>query len=128
MAYEEALKKASLTTLPETAVDIIMGNRLMRSALGSKAARNIAGSALGRVGSSVLDPAARLGTKAAFASGKGLVGRGVGLATDIALQGATEAGQEVTQDYIANREVAKALGQQDNEYSLGGFKDYALSD
>ena len=128
LAYEEALKKASLTTLPETAVDIIMGNRLMRSALGSKAARNIAGSALGRVGSSVLDPAARLGTKAAFASGKGLVGRGVGLATDIALQGATEAGQEVTQDYIANREVAKALGQQDNEYSLGGFKDYALSD
>lgn len=127
-AYEEALKKASLTTLPETAVDIAMGNRLVRSALGSKAARNIAGSAIGRAGASVLDPAARLGTKAAFASGKGLVGRGVGLATDIALQGATEAGQEVTQDYIANREVAKALGQQDNEYSLGGFKDYALSD
>ena len=126
-AYDEALKKASLTTLPETLADIAMGNRLVRAGLSSGVARKIAGSTLGRAGSAVLDPAARLGTKAAFASGKGLVGRGVGLATDIALQGATEAGQEVTQDYIANREVAKALGQQDNEYSLGGFKDFALS-
>jgi len=127
LAYEEALKKASLTTLPETAVDIIMGNRLMRSALGSKAARNIAGSALGRVGSTVLDPAAKVGTAVSRMT-RPIVGRAAGLATDVALQGVTEAGQEVTQDYIANREVAKALGQQDNEYSLGGFKDYALSD
>jgi hypothetical protein len=48
------------------------------------------------VGASVLDPATKLGTKAAFASGKGLVGRGVGLLTDIGLQGSTEALQEVT--------------------------------
>lgn len=126
-AYDEALKKAVWTTLPETAVDIAMGNRLVGAALGSKAARKVAGSAVGKVGSSVIDPAARLGTKAALSSGKGLVGRGVGLLTDIGLQGGSEALQEVTQDYIANREVAKALGQQDNEYSLGGFKDYALS-
>jgi hypothetical protein len=101
---------------------------MVSGVLGSKTARRLAGSTIGRAGSAVLDPAARLGTKAAFASGKGLVGRGVGIATDTLLQGATEAGQEVTQDYIANREAAKALGQQDNEYSLGGFKDYALSD
>ena len=104
-----------------------MGNRLVRAGLSSGLARKVGSSALGRVGASVVDPATRLGTKAAFASGKGLVGRGVGLATDIALQGGTEALQEVTQDYIGNREVAKAMGQKDNEYSLGGFKDYALS-
>ena len=127
-AYDEALKKASLTTLPETLADIALGNRLVRAGLNSGMARKIAGSTIGRAGSAALDPAARLGTKAAFKAGNTLVGRGVGLATDIAMQGSTEALQEVTQDYIGNRETAKALGQADNEYSLGGFKDYALSD
>ena len=126
-AYDNALFKASFTTLPETAVDIAMGNRLARAAMGSKVARNIAGSALGKAGSAILDPATKIGTAVASKSGKSLAGRVAGIATDIAMQSGTEALQEVTQDYIANREVAKALGQQDNEYTLGGFKDYALS-
>lgn len=125
-AYDETLKKASLTTLPETLVDIVMGNRLVGSALNSKAARKVAGSTLGRVGASVLDPAAKVGTAVSRMT-RPIVGRAAGLATDVALQGSTEALQEVTQDYIADREVAKAMQQADNEYSLGGFGRYATS-
>jgi len=89
-AYDETLKKASLTTLPETAVDIALGSRLIGGALNSKAARKIAGSTLGRVGSSVLDPAAKVGTMVSRAT-RPIVGRGAGLLTDVALQSGTEA-------------------------------------
>ena len=126
-AYDETLKKASLTTLPETLVDIAMGNRLVGSALNSRAARKIAGSTLGRVGSSIIDPAAKVGTAVSRAT-RPIIGRAAGLATDVALQGSTEALQEVAQDYIADREVAKAMQQADNEYSLGGFGRYATSE
>ena len=125
-AYDETLKKAYITTIPETAADIVLGSRIGGAALNSGVARKIAGSTAGRVGASVLDPAAKIGTAVSRAT-RPIVGRGVGLLTDIGLQAGTEALQEVSQDYIADREVAKALGKQDNEYSLGGFKDYALS-
>jgi len=46
-----------------------MGNRLVRAGLNSGVARKIAGSTLGRMGSAVLDPAAKIGTKAALKSG-----------------------------------------------------------
>jgi len=83
-AYDEALKKASLTTLPETLVDIALGNRLVRSALGSKAARKVAGSAIGKAGASVLDPAAKVGTAVSRAVHP-YAGRAAGLLTDVAL-------------------------------------------
>ncbi len=121
-AYDETLFKASFTTLPETLVDIAMGNRIV-----SSAAKNIGKSAVGKVGSALLDPASKVGTFVADKTGKSLIGRGAGLLTDIAMQGSTEALQEVTQDYIADREVAKTMGDVDNEYSLGGFKDYMFS-
>jgi len=63
------LPKAALTTLPETLVDVATGNRLVRAGLNSGVARKIAGSTLGRMGSAVLDPAAKIGTKAALKSG-----------------------------------------------------------
>ena len=68
-----------------------MGNRLARAAMGSKVARNIAGSALGKAGSAILDPATKIGTAVASKSGKSLAGRVAGIATDIAMQSGTEA-------------------------------------
>jgi len=73
-----------LTTIPETAADIALGSRIGTAALNSGIARKIAGSKLGRVGASVLDPAAKIGTKVSRMS-RPIVGRGAGLLTDIGL-------------------------------------------
>jgi len=135
--WDETFNKALLTTAPETAADIILnarvGNSIINSSLGKKFigqrgkdAITSIGNAVNKIGDVTPDIPSSIATKIA-SKGHRYLGKAAGVLSDMAIQGATEAGQEVTQDYIANRETARAMGQPDTEYSLGGWYNYATS-